>query len=348
MFNFKLQSYNAPLEENQYRPKSALTPRGAPSPRYKAAELTSPRDRETEEKILAQSKEVMMKHAAEIDQNANDRELNALVAKLNDKGPQRLTQLAKRLGELKNMVLGLPQEDDKDGKTVVSIPVSILEMMRLAGSTAIARNGEHVQDIRTDAHIREAPVDAKDIAARFRRQFEVFKEVSRNEIPLPDTSNWTLQECERWAKDIEKTAQFNKKMLRLIRSSSQSLLTGSLTKKDVLIHAPITSYLNVASNKLSITVPPCGQMIFRHFFKDRTSEIKLIVPYEFKTEEKKLYATVLAEYTILFDRKIVPISLTSKATPPIPPAPALVATPAPAPAATASPPAAASAPKTKS
>ena len=261
--NFANQTFQSPEALSSARRNTAPPRMAVESPRTEPGQ--SPRSKEVEQAIQ-RSRDVMMANKDHIDVKARKRQLKDVISKLNDNSKERQVELSERLEEIRLLVWGKPQKPSKSSNSAVSVATAIVEIMRLAGTTAIIDCGNLQQNIREDANNKFAPVDVADMEKRFRRLFTLYKKYAGDDTSLPETTPLTPEDCQRWAEEMEAKDAFNVKMRRFIRSSSQSIFTGSLTKKDVLMGALNPNFSNICnSNKLHITIPAGYQMIYRHF-----------------------------------------------------------------------------------
>lgn len=257
------------------------------------------------------SKEQALAACAEYKQKYQERgqkqklaEVSVIFNRLNDtSSAARDLELEARLNDIRSIILGLPSTSGH----VTTISKSIEELWRTASNTAIKSAGKKVQLIHENAHNREAPEDKPDVRFRFQTLFKLFQVMSKDTTECPDTSKWEYEDCCRWAEKMEKENPFNELMRRYLRSASQAMYTGSLSHEEVLKFAP---NLPKVSNSLFATVTACGQEIYRHFHDDRTSKIKIILPYEMKSRAKlELFAKIVAQYTISFDDEMQATSM---------------------------------------
>lgn len=271
----------------------------------------SPRSKAEEKKILDQTSRIMNESLEIMTAKAIQREINSHYLRLSSISEERKKELAERLGEIQDLVMGKPS---KDSGRIVSLSIAISEMWRTAASTDIEDCGEKVQAIKEDSHIRLAKVNDEDIAKRFLKLYDIYRKYSDPKQTTPDTKGWNYEVCLDWAKKNE-PALTNEKMQRFLRSSSQALYSGTLSHYEMIKHA----LPDPESNKLlQATVPACGQMIYRIFNKDQTSEIKLVLPYELKKRTNlEVVATLVVDYHIIFDKEMNAISLVSKVMKPV-------------------------------
>jgi hypothetical protein len=259
-------------------------------------------------KDLAASRERYIKGGLD----ARDKEVDALVSRLQRLSDERMIQLESRLGEIKNIIKGQPAE--KGGpETSTKIFKSLTELWRLAPTTSVVIDGEVVQTVHPDAHDTATASSTVDTRLRFLRIIDFFRKKANDDYKFPNMREWNYDNLASWAdgeKDtLERASTLTEKMRRYIRSGTQALFTGSLTHKDVIELAP---NLPGTPNKLFAAVPRSSQEIARCFFDDGSSEINIKLPFELKNRDHTPYAKFVAVYHIGFDDDMEPVSLSSQ------------------------------------
>ncbi len=152
----------------------------------------------------------------EVDLLLKKDEVEGIIKRLNDTSEERKLMLRELKMCISRLVLGEPSADGYVTKVVDSIG----EMLRTGGSTCIFEGNRVVQLIRKDADQLLAKVDHGDLADRFRTIWILFQKYSGDRTSLPDTKEWTYEECKAWAEDI---ATFDD-ALQLFRLDARTLL----------------------------------------------------------------------------------------------------------------------------
>lgn len=229
------------------------------------------------------------------------KEVVSIYSQLNEESHYRSLQLGLRKEEVRQLLCT---------HTPVALSTAIVEIWRVALSTSVTIDGKELQKISPTASDRFAAIDPADVAGRFTALLELFKQYCGETFAVPNTTAWTMEYCDEWAKKFVATP-LSEKMKRCLRTCSQSLYTATLPEKEVIQHAP---NLPTSSYKLYATVTACGQKIHRFFFTEGHSRIVLVLPYEMKAfQSMKSFATIVTSYTIDFDSSMNITNLTCRA-----------------------------------